>query len=165
MPKYVGVTLLLWNLFTVSSADVATLSKPQIERVLAEMESALLRQDAAGVVQYFSDDIDITLQITTPQGTETVHMDKAAYLESLQQSFQDGSDYHYDRLSTTIELSADGQTAIVAVAVKEQVTLGSEVMEAQSQQVSHFRASPNGPEITRVAARAIIRVSARRHGA
>ena len=108
--KSAGVTVIVAAASAVSiSAQAATMSNALVQNYAAAMKSAANSQNSNQVARLVSDDALISMS----RKGKTTSLDKDAYLQLLQRSWRDTSNYRYDITVDNIVVTGDQAKANV----------------------------------------------------
>jgi ketosteroid isomerase-like protein len=107
------------------------MTKQEVAAVLAEIDAAVKRKDVGAMLKHFSKDARIKVNVEDPDATiRGMVFTREQYRDYFQGAFNLIDEYQYDRRDTVINLAPDGQSAIVADQVFEEVKTGGETINS-----------------------------------
>ena len=112
------------------------ISEPEVLDLLNKIEAAAKKKDANGVVGNISEKAQIRATVTASGQTQTLTLSRGQYRIMVQQSFETGSNYVYNRQNTQVKISPDGKTAIATDEVTESLTVNGRVVSSVASEVA-----------------------------
>lgn len=107
------------SLYIVFASTANALGDSELNRLLAQLDSAANNRDAAAVAKVLSDAAQIIVGVPAPRGPSQVTLHKGQYPRMLEQGWNSiGPSYRYSRITTEIE---NGWAVIVKVVDRRHV--------------------------------------------
>jgi ketosteroid isomerase-like protein len=95
------------------------ITKDEVLEVLDEVEEASRALDADGVMRFMAEDVEISLTARGPMGTTKQTMDRKAYEREIRLGMALIKNYDLRRKLISLDISSDGQSAVVVLEIYE----------------------------------------------
>jgi len=118
------------------AATEKAISEPEVLDLLNKIEAAAKKKDANAVISNISENGQIRATVTASGQTQTLTLSRGQYRSMVQQSFEIGSNYVYNRQNTQVKISADGKTAIATDEVTESMTVNGRAISTVASEVA-----------------------------
>ena len=129
---WTSILIYLLLFATLSCSSKQSITEQDVQTFYTNVEQALNARDADRVLALLSDDAKLNMQATTPDGEQTLSMNKKDYATNLQQSFMTMQNYSYRIDNLKINIVADGNAAEVTVTITETMTIEGETLQAST---------------------------------
>ncbi|MET0064139.1 MAG: hypothetical protein ABW176_17775 [Candidatus Thiodiazotropha endolucinida] len=121
-------------ILAVLSSPVFAFSDSELNKLLAQIDSAVEARDTSKIAHLFSDRASIIIEMPTPQGNSKIELNKQQYLQMTQQAWDMvGPSYKYSRLQT--ETVSNETKAQVVSLVREEFQVNGQTITSETLEV------------------------------
>ncbi|NNF15682.1 MAG: hypothetical protein HKN70_02990 [Gammaproteobacteria bacterium] len=133
--RYICGLILFACYFATATAD--TLDERSVSQLMKAVELASAERDIDSLASLLADDVKVAITVVTDDQTISVEMNKEDYVSSVLQSWSVWDTYDYARDEMNIVLHTDH--AVVTSTIREEGSLGDEVIRQASSNTSTVR--------------------------
>jgi hypothetical protein len=152
MKKLVKVSALVIVLCISTVSHAGGLTEKTVFDLMQKVDNATSSLNIAPIAEILSDNVAITMIVTTQGQTEVLKPTKQEYLSMLQDSWSMYTNYKYVRTNVKIKLESENRAQVTAD-VEESMTVQGQNITGQSKEDVTVELVAGKPKITRVTAR------------
>jgi hypothetical protein len=152
MKKLVKVSVLIIALCVSAISHAGGLTEKTIIDLMKKVDNATSSLDIAPIEEILSDNVAITMNITSQGQTEVLKPTKQEYLSMLQEGWSMYTNYKYVRTNVKIKLESE-KRAYVTADVEESMTVQGQNITGKSKEEVTVELIGGKPKITKVTAR------------
>jgi hypothetical protein len=111
-------------------------------------EQATQHRDVEGLLRFFAPHTLIEIAIVSPSDSVTLHFSRDEYHQYLLRGFAEASAYQFQRTHMEMQISPDGQSALVHSEMSEETRTHGQFIRSKSTGITRFELLNGEPLIT-----------------
>lgn len=137
-------------LFTSFALQAGQLNQAAVSSMLTQLDKSIQAKDANAVANLMSENIQITINVTSQGKTQIISVGKNEYIGMLSQGWTMAEEYSYKRENVNIKIIDQGKKAHVTADVIETVTIQGQKHSGKSKEDVLVEMIDGKPMITRI---------------
>ena len=130
----IAAIFFILTLFSCINGPNGEISEEMIIQMGDSIKAAAFSKDTENILVHLSDDVNIELEIPTPEGYQKLHLDKSRYETMLNQTFSESELLTMDVQDLTIDIRPEGTTADVYSTILESYNINGQIINTTTQE-------------------------------
>lgn len=129
-------------------AAAQTLTEPTVKELIASIDKAIAAKDVNGIAQHMTDNVEITVVISSGGRTQKSKLSKPDYVKALRDTWGMATNYMYRRSNETIVIN--NNVATVSADVVENMTINNQHSRTRTRETATIELINGVPKITKI---------------
>ena len=148
MKKLINLPVLFICLFFSTFSFSADITEADVKGLIAELDAAIVNQDANRIGKLLSDDIKITMNIKAQGQTQVLKPSKRDYIQMTKEGWAVSSNYKYKRLKLNINIRDN--VAYATATIIESMTIAGQKIGGQTKEMATIKMINGKPLVTKL---------------
>lgn len=148
MKRILKMSIIFISIFISATTFSAELTRDLVNGLIAELDAAIVKQDAYRIGKLLSDDIEIKMNIISQGQTQVLRPSKREYIQMSKEGWAASSDYKYKRLKLNINIRDN--VAYATATIVESMTIAGQKISGQTKEMATIKMINGKPLITKL---------------